>query len=121
LKFKLDENFGSRTTRLFQERRLDVHTVADEQLSGSSDEAIFAVSAKEERCLITLDLDFCDVIRFPPESGAGVAVIRIPHNPTLVGLEQLVASFLDFIGNDATSGKLWIVEPGRIRVRSKTE
>jgi predicted nuclease of predicted toxin-antitoxin system len=81
---------------------------------------IFETCAEEGRCLITLDLDFCDVLRFPPGSGAGVVVIRMPQNPTLSVLEQLVVSFLDFVGSQPTAGMLWIVEPGRIRVRGNS-
>jgi len=35
--------------------------------------------ALEGRCLITLDLDFVDVLRFPPRTGAGTVVLRPPN------------------------------------------
>jgi hypothetical protein len=49
----------------------------------------------EQRCLVTLDLDFADTIRFQPVQGAGIAVIRLPRNPSLPLLEQLVRQFLE--------------------------
>lgn len=122
MKFKLDENFGVRTRGLFLAGGFDVETVAEEGLSGGADETIFAACSREGRCLITLDLDFCDIVRFPPQSGAGVVVIRASQNPTLALLERLVTDFLLFIAQRPEVGRLlWIVEPGRIRVRADRE
>ena len=45
----------------------------------------------------SLDLDFADVTRFPPEKTGGIAVIRVPRNPTLPLLERLVRQFLHLV------------------------
>lgn len=122
MKFKLDENFGVRTQQLFAEFGHDVHTVAYEELGGVSDDELFRVCRTEDRCLVTLDLDFADVVRFPPYKAAGIVVIRCPRNPILSLLEQLVRSFLTALGASTSlgelspAGKLWIVEVDRIRV-----
>ncbi|HVY91525.1 MAG TPA: DUF5615 family PIN-like protein [Bryobacteraceae bacterium] len=76
MKFKLDENLGSRTAGLIGEAGHDVQTVSDEKLNGAEDVRLYEVCASEDRCLITLDLDFADVVRFPPRAGAGIAVLR---------------------------------------------
>ena len=67
MKIKLDENIGMRGSELLAERAHDVSTVRDQKLSGAPDENIFAVCAAEGRVLITLDRDFGEVLRFPPE------------------------------------------------------
>jgi hypothetical protein len=64
----------------------------------------------------TLDLDFSDVLRFPPRQAHGIVVIRAPHNPTLPLLEQLIRQFLQMLETMPLEKKLWIVETGRIRV-----
>jgi hypothetical protein len=66
--------------------------------------------------MVTLDLDFSDVLRFPPQQGRGIVVIRVPHNPTLPLLEQLIRQFLQTLETMPIENKLWIVETGRIRV-----
>ena len=68
MKFKLDENFGTRTQRIFRAAGHDVQTVRDEGLQGSSDQHLYDVCRFEQRCLVTLDLDFADTIRFQPQS-----------------------------------------------------
>lgn len=47
---------------------------------------------------------------------AQTVVLRIPRNPSLALLESLVAQFLLAVGSMPVEGKLWIVEPGRVRI-----
>ena len=116
MKFKLDENFGSRTQHLFQAYGHDVQTVRMQGLQGSSDVHLFEVCRVEQRCLVTLDLDFADVLHFPPSLTNGIVVIRLPRNPSLALLEQLVHQFLQTLSHMSLERRLWIVEPSRIRV-----
>ena len=117
MKFKLDENFGTRTQRIFRERGYEVETVQEENLGGAQDQYLYEVCAKEQRCLVTLDLDFTDVLRFPPIQSAGIVVIRLSQkNPTLPLLERLINHFLNQLEKTPLKNELWIVEPGRIRV-----
>lgn len=87
MRFKLDENFGTRTQQLFQAVGHKVQTVRDEGLQGSSDRHLYEVCCAEKRCLVTLDLDFADITRFRPAESNGIIVIRVPRNPSLALLE----------------------------------
>jgi len=116
MKFKLDENFGTRTQHIFKKAEHDVQTVRQELLQGASDQCIYEVCCKERRCLVTLDLDFSEVTRFPPDKSCGIAVIRLPRNPSLDLLEKL---FLRATSQMPLEGELWIVEIGRIRIYQK--
>ena len=116
MKFKLDENFGIRTQHIFADAGHDVHTVFGERLQGANDLRIYGVCCREQRCLVTLDLDFSDVVRFPPEACGGIVVIRSSQNPSLTLLESLVQTLLRALQTEHLIGRLWIVEPGRIRL-----
>jgi len=116
MRFKLDENFGTRTQHIFKGAGHDVQTVREESLQGASDRHLYDTCCAEQRCLVTLDLDFADVMRFPPEKAGGIAVIRVPRNPSLPLLERLVRQFLHSVEQMPVEKKLWIVEVGRIRV-----
>ena len=94
MRFKLDENIAARTQQIFRDAGHDVQTVRDQHLQGSSDQYLYKVCGDERRCLITLDLDFSDVTRFPPDGVYGIVVIRLPRNPSLQSLEQLIRQFL---------------------------
>jgi predicted nuclease of predicted toxin-antitoxin system len=116
VKFKLDENFGTCTQQLFEATGHDVVTVGSEHLPGCSDQRLYDACRLEARCLVTLDLDFADVRRFPPDNTTGIVVIRLPRNPTLPILEALVRDLLAAFEGKSLAGRLWVVEPGRIRV-----
>jgi predicted nuclease of predicted toxin-antitoxin system len=116
MNFKLDENFGACAQRIFQEYGHSVETVRSQKLEGCADSELYVVCCSEGRCLVMLDLDFADVLRFPPEQGGGIVVIRVPQNPSLVLLERLVRQFLQMLAQMSVAQRLWIVEVGRIRV-----
>jgi predicted nuclease of predicted toxin-antitoxin system len=116
LKFKLDENLGTRTQHIFRQSGHDVETIYGESLSGSTDQTLYAICQEEKLCLVTLDLDFSNILRFRPDKTGGIIVIRVPRNPSLPVLEQLVRQFLDALSQMSVDNQLWIVELGRIRI-----
>lgn len=116
MKFKLDENLGTKMQELFREAGYDVETVCDEKLQGSSDEYLYRKCCAEHRCLITLDLDFANPLRFPPGKSSGIAVIRIPVNPSHTLLKKLVLQFMEALSLAPIEKELWIIEAGRIRI-----
>ena len=121
MKFKLDENLGTRTQTLFLSKGHGVGTVRGQGLGGVSDSDLYRICCEEGRCLVTLDLDFADVTRFPPEQAGGIVVIRLPKNATLTLLERLVGQFLSMLTQTSVEKQLWVVEPGRIRVHQSRE
>ncbi|MBU1706908.1 DUF5615 family PIN-like protein [bacterium] len=121
MKFKLDENFGVRTQQVFVRAGHNVQTVLEEELQGASDLLLYEKCCDERRCLVTLDLDFTNVIRFPPKETAGIVVIRFPKNPTLLLLETLIHRFLKMLIHMSIVGQLCIVEVDRIRLYQPEE
>ncbi len=118
VKFKLDEHFGSRLKNIFLTHGYDADTVSDENLNGTSDSHLFEICKQESRCLITLDLDFSDILRFPPYDSPGIVVLRPRKRVTLEDLEILVKQSLKYLESNSVANQLWVVEPGKIRIHS---
>jgi len=120
-KFKLDEHFGNRLHAIFLNAGYDVETVRDENLQGISDFNLFEVCNKESRCLVTLDLDFSDIIRFPLTGSAGIIVLRPRKRVTIRDLEILISQLLEYIKTNSVRNQLCIVEKNKIRIRKIEE
>ncbi|TKB81645.1 MAG: hypothetical protein E8D45_01715 [Nitrospira sp.] len=115
MRFKLDENCDPRWQAPLLAAGHTVASVFDEGLQGAEDETIASACRSEGRCLITADLDFAQLLDFPPETYSGFIVLRHPR-PTLAGMQALLEQVVLAVGKESPFGRLWIVEPGRIRI-----
>jgi predicted nuclease of predicted toxin-antitoxin system len=117
VRIKVDENIGRSGVDLLRRGGHDVMTVREQGLVGAADEIVFQVCKAERRTLVTLDRDFGQVPRFPPEQGAGIVILELGSPASLRALLDRLREFLALAATEPIHGKLWIVEPGRVRVR----
>ena len=115
-RFKLDENLPRDAEALLRRASHDVHTVLDEQLGGNPDPRVFDASQAEDRILVTFDLDFSDIRVYPPASHKGIWVLR-PHTQSVDNTLTLLRAALLVLEVEPTDGRLWIIEPERVRIR----
>lgn len=119
MRFKLDENLGSSAAKLLKDAGHDVETVQTEKLSGAPDDKIFDICTRENRCLITLDLDFSNILRFPPYDTPGVIILR-PHKfSDLSQIHRLLKRLLRACTSADPAKSIWIIETNTIRIHSK--
>ena len=81
MRIKLDENLPFDLVPILTSLGHDVDTVLQEGIQGSLDVDVWQATQKEERFLITQDLDFSDIRRFLPGTRTGILLIRL-RNPT---------------------------------------
>jgi predicted nuclease of predicted toxin-antitoxin system len=120
VRWKLDENVPMDAAELLRAVGHDCQTVYSEQLSGAPDERLMAVRVNERRVLLTLDLDFADIRRYPPGEYAGILVLR-PAEPDAERVLRLVARALRVLATEPIDQRLWIVEEERIRIRGSDD
>lgn len=115
LRFKLDENADVRWGEPLIEAGYWVSSAAEEALQGSEDSVLAEMCRRLNLSLITADLDFAQILDYPPEEYAGLIVLRHPR-PTLAGMRNLVRQVAVAAKQESPVGRLWIVEPGRMRI-----
>ena len=121
MKLKLDENLGKRLAKLFEAAGHDTATVQGQQMSGAEDSDLIARCRDEGRALVTLDLDFGNPLLFRPSQYPGIAVLRPSEPVSHHALEDLCRTLIGGMTQQRLTGKLWIVERGRIRVYQEEE
>ena len=97
----------------------DAVDIRDIGLRHADDSEIASHAQREHQCLVTGDFDFADIRNYPPQNYAGIVVLVIPPTATAIYITQLLDSFLVQTSLiTQLPGKLAIVEPGRVRLRS---
>jgi predicted nuclease of predicted toxin-antitoxin system len=76
MRFKTDENLPAEIAEFLRQRGHDALSVGEQGLAGVPDPAVAAVCQAEKRAIVTLDLDFSDIRRYPPEHYSGIIVLR---------------------------------------------
>lgn len=120
MRFKVDENLPPDVAELLRQEGHDVLTVFDQGLRSHADPEVIAVCQVEGRVLLSLDLDFSNILLFPPEQFAGLIVLRL-HRPGRSAVTGLIRRILPHISTRPVVGKLWVVDEARIRIRQVGE
>jgi hypothetical protein len=115
VKLKLDENFGQRCVSILRDAGHDAMTVVAQQMSGYDDHRLIAACNTEGRCLVSLDLDFANPLRFNPADYRGIAVFRLPRRPAYTDMEAAARMLCRHLASADITGKLWVVEHDRVR------
>lgn len=115
MRFKLDENFGRAAATLLTQAGHDVATVVAEGLAGAPDRVVLAAAHGEQRCWVTLDLEFANPLLFDPRDYSGIVVVRLPAQPTLTDLWAAMATLTRAVAMQQPAGRLWIIHRDRLR------
>jgi len=115
LQFKFDENLNPIWRDPLRRAGHRVSTVVEEGLAGIDDESLAATCKRLNLCLITADMGFAQPLRYPPAKYHGLIILRHPK-PSLSRMYGLIQQVVEALRGDTPAGRLWVVEPGRIRI-----
>jgi predicted nuclease of predicted toxin-antitoxin system len=116
VKLKLDENLSRHLKPLLSALQHDATTAADEGLLSKPDIAVAAAAKAEGRILLTLDLEFGDLRKFPPGSHPGIILFR-PRSLGPLTVNRFVEAFMRDTDLKELAGCVVVVEPTRVRIR----
>ncbi len=116
MKFKLDENLPVEAADILKQAGYDTETVFSENLVGTSDPNLAEHCQREERILLTLDMDFADIRAYPPKECPGLIVLRLARQDKLHIL-NIFERIAKLVGEEKPASKLWIVEESLVRIR----
>ena len=119
MRFLVDEDLPRATDDLLRRYKHKATDVRDIGLRGAKDPQIAAYAKRQGLCLVTGDFDFSDIRNYPPGEYAGLVVLKLHRTANASFILNLLESFLhqkDLVTQ--MPGKLAIVEPGRVRIKT---
>jgi len=120
MKFKLDENLPAGAAKVLADAGHDASTALQERLGGKPDSRLAETCKLEQRALISLDTDFGNIQLYPPAEYFGLVVLRLVRQdkPNVL---NVLTRLLDRLKREPLSGRLWVVEEYRVRIRPGDE
>ena len=107
-----DPSFGNFDTLAW----LPTH-VLDLGARGRSDDEILDLARARDLTLITGDVGFGNLLRYPPNSHPGIVITRFPNELPVESSNAAIVRALLGLTNEEVRGGLVIIEPGRVRIR----
>lgn len=116
MKLLLDENLSPQHAAELRTQGHDALAVLDTGLSGASDDRVLRFAVENSRVLLTLDADFANVIRFPPEQTLGIVRLKV-HPATEERIRQTIRRVLLLLRDVDITGRLVVVDEDKVRIR----
>jgi predicted nuclease of predicted toxin-antitoxin system len=116
MKLKLDENLSRHLKPVLFGLGHDVLTAADENLLSHPDTEIAQAAKEEQRMLMTLDVEFADLRKYPPGSHPGVILFR-PLSLSPLSVNAFITDFVRRTDLDKLAACVAVVDPVHVRVR----
>lgn len=113
----VDEALPRTLAKLLQEAGIQAVDVRDVGLAGKSDDEVFSHAQAHGLALVTLDLDFSNILKFPLESHGGIFVARFPDRISKATLLKSIVEAIRSVPDEDIPHTLFIIEPGSIRIR----
>ena len=116
MKLLLDENLSPKHASELRAQAYDALAVLEVGLSGATDEQVLQFAVENGRVLVTLDADFANVMRFPPERTFGVVRLKV-RPATEDRIHHAIRRALLLLHNIDITGRLAVVDEEIIRIR----
>ena len=116
LKFLIDECVGLPTIVLLRKLGYMVITAEEAELDGKLDSEILKWAIKEKHVLITEDIEFGNILLYPPESHHGIILLRFRHSLEYK-IHNVLLKILEELSIDDFDKTLIVVDADKYRVR----
>jgi predicted nuclease of predicted toxin-antitoxin system len=115
-KFLLDADMPRSSAEAIRSLGFDVEDVRDLGMRYAKDQEIIDFALKTGKVVITRDLDYGEILRYPQHPGA--IILRLPTGFVAKEVNEALLDFLSSAKNDLLQNAIIIVELGRYRRRS---
>lgn len=118
MRFPFDQSADFRLIRHLEGLGHDVQAISREHPAGIPDQQVITIAVREQRILVTADLDFGDLVIKGGMAHAGILLIRLPGmslTTKIARLDHVLAAYADQLS------QFVVVTERAIRVRRSDE
>lgn len=116
-KFVIDEDVSRSTGKVLKDHGYEVKDIRDYGLRGAEDEEVYQSAQNNQAVVVTSDMDFGNILRFPIGSHFGIVILRFPNEVSTKEINRQLVKSIKALTDDDFKGNLVIIEPGRVRIR----
>src|SRR6058998_2415958 len=113
----VDEDLPRSLVRELQKAGIEAQHILDLGRRGRSDDEVLALARSQELTLVTGDVGFGNLLRYPLDSHSGIVVARFPNELPAESTNAAIVRALLELTSEEVRGSLIIIEPGRVRIR----
>jgi len=119
LRFLADQCVPNFIIRTLQESGFEVLRLRDYLPTDSPDHVVISEAQELDAILVTLNGDFADIVTYPPKHYKGIIALQVRNHPEVI--PQIAERLRNYIFTHKNmsdfTGRLFLVEPHRMRVR----
>lgn len=119
--FLVDEDLPRSLAQELRAAGLSARDVRDVGLRGKSDDEIFRYASNHRLTLLTGDLGFGNILRYPLGEHHGIVVARLPNEMSVAAVNKTVMEAVKSLSERDFVGNVVIIELDRIRLRSSRQ
>jgi predicted nuclease of predicted toxin-antitoxin system len=112
----IDHCVPQKFLRLLQTWGYNASLLTEHIAADSTDADVIALAQNLDAVLLTADLDFANILNYPPGSYAGIIVMRYDAAEEMA-LTHTLQQALEVLYRDSLRNILVIIEPTRYRIR----
>jgi predicted nuclease of predicted toxin-antitoxin system len=112
-----DEDVPMSTVEMLRREGFEVLDVREVGLRGKTDDEVFDFAQQEQAVILTGDVGFGNLLRYPLGTHAGIIVVHYPNEMSCSAINGEIRAACAALTEAEMKGALMILEPGRIRLR----
>lgn len=116
LKFLLDANLPRTLNNFLKNQGYNVKDIRDFLAPDTPDEDISKIAQQEGRILLTRDLDFANILLYPPSQYPGIIVLKTKGLKT-EAMKAILTSLIETMKPQEFKHSLIILEPHKVRIK----
>ena len=119
--FLVDEDLPFSLAQALRAAGVDAIHVSEAGLRSRPDGDVLEYAVKDGGAVITCDIEFGSVPKYPLGSHCGVVVCRFRGRVAVEAMKARVVEALSDLGPEDIDGSVVVVEPQSVRIRKKRE